>query len=220
MGVSIQHAAAEKRFRETLERGLDAWGLCPPKNFTDQCLKYYALLEEWSRVFRLVGHRNPEDVAVNLFLDSLVPAAYVPESAHLLDVGSGAGFPGLVLRLFRPDLQVTLVDANRKKVNFLKQVRLELGLSGLQALQCRLEKEACGQLREHAYDVALSKALGTMELLVRLAGPYLKSEGSFMVMKGPGGLDEPTESLPGTVTTAPYTLPEGGGARTLAILSQ
>ena len=216
---SIQLVRKEKHFSGTLEQGLDAWGLRPPTGFLDQCRKYYTLLEEWNRVFRLVGHRNPEDVALNLFLDSLALAPYVPEAAHLLDVGSGAGFPGLVLRLFRPDLQVTLVDATRKKVNFLQQIRLELSLSGVQAVQCRLGKEACNQLRENAYDVAVSKALGSMELLVRLAGPYLKPGGSYMVMKGPGGLDEPTESLPGTVTTVPYHSPEGGGTRTLAILA-
>ncbi|MBI4772875.1 MAG: 16S rRNA (guanine(527)-N(7))-methyltransferase RsmG [Deltaproteobacteria bacterium] len=219
MEVPIHHAAGVKRFLETLVHGLDAWGLHAPMGFLDQCLKYYALIEEWNRVFRLVGHRNPEDVAVNLFLDSLAPAPYIPEGAQLLDVGSGAGFPGLVLRLFRPDLQVTLVDATRKKVNFLKQVRLELGLSGLQALQCRLGKEACGQLRARTYDAAISKALGSMNLLVNLAGPYLKPGGSFIVMKGPGGLDEPTDSLPGAVITVPYALPEGGGKRTLAMLS-
>ena len=150
----------------------------------DRLERYVELLAKWNQVHNLTAIRNPADMRVQHLLDCL--AVVAPLRRHLgngparaLDVGSGAGLPGVVLAVAVPELQVTCVDAVAKKAAFVTQVAAELGLKNLHAEHARVE-----QLRLPPFDVITSRALGSLRDLVRLTRPLLKPGGVWMAMKG------------------------------------
>ncbi len=201
-----------------MEDGIDFWRLDPPPGFLEQCALYYTRLEHWNRTFRVIGFRSPTDAATKLFLDSLAPAHQIPSNAVVLDIGSGAGFPGMVLKLFRPDLHVCLVDATRKKVNFLKEMRLELGLSGLEAFHLRLGADAIEPPRRGSFDVVISKAVGPVGTLMDLSRPYLRPSGFCILMRGSNVGDAINTADAALISVIPYELPQGVGSRNLLLV--
>jgi 16S rRNA (guanine527-N7)-methyltransferase len=142
-------------------------------------------LINWNRKINLTTLTDPIEVASNHFLDSLVPARFMPpHTAKLLDIGSGGGFPGIPLKVLLPELSVTLIDASRKKVNFLKHVIRTLKLDGIEALHIRAEDLAARPSYINRFDVIISRALTSLESFVRLALPLLACGGLIMALKG------------------------------------
>ena len=150
----------------------------------DRLESYVGLLAKWNQIHNLTAIRNPADMRVQHLLDCLAVVAPLQRQlgktpARVLDVGSGAGLPGVVLAVAVPDLQVTCVDAVAKKAAFVTQVAAELGLRNLRAEHARVE-----QLRLPPFDVITSRALGSLRELVRLTRSLLKPGGVWMAMKG------------------------------------
>ena len=144
-----------------------------------------AELVKWNRQINLTSITDPIEVASNHFLDSLVPARFIPpDAAKLLDIGSGGGFPGIPLKVLLPELSVTLIDASRKKVSFLKHVIRTLKLDDIEALHIRAENLADHPSYINRFDVIVSRALTSLEFFVRLALPFLTCGGLIMAMKG------------------------------------
>lgn len=159
----------------------------------EDLVSYIALLAKWNQVHNLTAVRNPADMRVQHLLDCLAVLAPLRQhlrdsSARVLDVGSGAGLPGVVLAIAAPELQVTCVDAVAKKAAFVTQVAAELGLKNLRSEHARVE-----QLSLPAFDVITSRALGSLRDLVRLTRPLLKPGGVWMAMKGVRPTDEIVE---------------------------
>lgn len=154
---------------------------------------YVGLLAKWNQIHNLTAIRKPADMRVQHLLDCLAVVAPLQRQldntpARVLDVGSGAGLPGVVLAVAVPELQVTCVDAVAKKAAFVTQVAAELGLKNLRAEHARVE-----QLRLPPFDVVTSRALGSLRDLVRLTRPLLKLGGVWMAMKGVHPVDELAE---------------------------
>ncbi len=144
----------------------------------------YALeLIAWSRRFNLTAVTAAEDIAVRHFLDSMAGADLIGERHRVLDVGTGAGFPGLPLKLLLPSLPMTLIDAARKKTSFVSHVIRSLNLKGVEALQARCEQLADEPGHHRGYDVVVSRALSALTPLVRLALPLVKQEGRIVAWK-------------------------------------
>ncbi len=142
-------------------------------------------LIKWNRKINLTTLTDPIEVASNHFLDSLVPARFLPpHAAKLLDIGSGGGFPGIPLKILLPKLSVTLIDASRKKVNFLKHVIRTLELDGIEALHIRAEDLAARPSYMNRFDVIISRALTSLESFVRLALPLLACRGLILALRG------------------------------------
>ena len=142
-------------------------------------------LIKWNRKINLTTIINPLEVASNHFLDSLVPARFMPpHAAKLLDIGSGGGFPGIPLKVLLPELSVTLIDASRKRVNFLKHVIRTLKLDDIEALHIRAEDLADRPSYFNRFDVIISRALTSLEFFVHLALPLLGCGGLIMALKG------------------------------------
>lgn len=159
----------------------------------DRLESYVELLAKWNQVHNLTAIRNPADMRVQHLLDCLAVVAPLRRhlgsvQARVLDVGSGAGLPGVVLAVAVPEWQVTCVDAVAKKAAFVTQVAAELGLKNLRAEHARVE-----QLRLPPVDVVTSRALGSLHDLVRLTRPLLKPGGVWMAMKGVHPADEIAE---------------------------
>ena len=191
--------------------------------------QYAALLVEWNSVHNLTSVTSVEKVAVRHFLDSMAPLLVLPPGpARILDVGTGAGFPGLVLALCRPDIFVVAADATAKKVSFCKTVIARLGLENARAVQARLGSRAAIKAVGSGFDAAVSRAAMDAPLLVKIAKPHLKEGGLVIAMKGESVADDRQALLempqnPGPDTPAikicekSYTLPGLDKARWLLV---
>ena len=157
-----------------------------------QFTRYAELLAAWNAHTNLTAITEPQAVQVRHFLDSLTIAQAVPMTPGLriIDVGTGAGFPGLPLLIAFPHIHVTLLEATGKKVNFLDHVLEQLGLKGAQTVHARAEE--AGQMPEHraAYDLVLARAVARLPALVEYLLPLAKVGGKAIAMKGSTAAEE------------------------------
>ena len=166
--------------RETLTRGLPALGL--DAALGEPLARFGALLLERNEVMNLTAIRDPRDVAALHLLDSLSLLGAADLSGHsLIDVGTGAGFPGLPLAIACPDCRVTLLDSLGKRVDFLKEVCGVLGLTNVTCVHARAE-EYVRSCREQ-FDYAASRAVAELRTLSELCLPYVAPGGTFLAMK-------------------------------------
>lgn len=182
-----QTEAAEAR--ALLERGTRAVGLALSPVQVDQFLTYLELLLKWNRKMNLTALRAPEEIISRHFLDSLLLIPYLPEKGRLLDIGSGAGFPGLPLKIARPGLSVDLAEATDKKVSFLKEVIRCLGLQGIRVLPFFLGREPLPGPLSEPWEIFLSRGVKT-ETVVRALSSTWGPAQRLLLVKGPDGLEE------------------------------
>ena len=158
--------------------------------------RYYELLTEWNAVMNLTAISGEEDTARLHFLDCAALGELVePGGKRVIDVGTGAGFPGMVLKILRPETELTLLDSLDKRLRFLSTVCGELGFADVQCLHARAE-EAPPELRQ-SFDVACSRAVARLNLLAELCLPFVKLGGVFAAMKGPEVTEELREAEKG-----------------------
>ncbi|HIV02852.1 MAG TPA: 16S rRNA (guanine(527)-N(7))-methyltransferase RsmG, partial [Candidatus Aphodoplasma excrementigallinarum] len=175
-----------------LQEGLRRLGLDSGEAVIAQFLTYYELLVSYNKKVNLTAITAPEEVAVKHFLDSVALLALfdLPRGARVVDVGTGAGFPGLPLKIVRPDIDLTLVDALGKRVTFLRMCADTLGLTQVTCLHARAEE--LGKKAEHReqYDVAVSRAVANLATLSEYCLPLVRLGGTFAALKGPAAPQE------------------------------
>ena len=154
------------------------------RRHTDRLAVHAKELLHWNHTINLTTIIDPYQVAVKHFVDSLAPAKLISPGAALLDIGSGGGFPGIPLKVAIPSLAVTLIDASRKKVNFLKHIIRTLKLKGIEALCIRAEDLAAEPAHRKRFDVITSRALTDLKSFIRQALPLLASTGAIIALKG------------------------------------
>jgi 16S rRNA (guanine527-N7)-methyltransferase len=176
-----------------LDSGLAALGVEVDAIARERLLALLALLHKWNRAYNLTAVRDPEQMVTRHLLDSASIAAAV-RGPTLLDVGAGAGLPGLVLAILDPRLMVTMLDGNGKKVRFQRQAVLELGLDNVTPVQARVETFEHG-----GFDQIVSRAFADLATFLTLTRPLLAEDGEWLAMKG---RDVETElaALPSEVT--------------------
>jgi len=159
---------------------------------------YLRELVAWNARFNLTTITEPDQVVVKHFLDSLsvAPVLRQPAPATLIDIGSGAGFPGLPLKIALPALHVTLLDSTGKKVQFLKHLITELNLSGATALHARAEELAHNPAYREKYDVAVARAVADLATLLEYALPFVRIGGVFVAQKGVDVTQELEHAVP------------------------
>ena len=143
---------------------------------------YYQNLISWNQKFNLTAITDKKEVAVKHFLDSVIAQKYFPYGASVVDVGSGAGFPAIPLKIVRGDLDITMLEALNKRVNFLQDTLAVLDLPG-KALHLRAEEAAYGAMRE-SFDVATARAVTNTKQLAQYLLPLVKVGGSAILYKG------------------------------------
>lgn len=154
--------------------------------------KYGNLLLEWNEKINLTAITEPEDVLYKHFYDCILffKNVDVPQNAKIIDVGTGAGFPGLVLKIVREDLEVTLLDSLNKRITFLNDVIEKLGLAGITAVHSRAEDGGRNPLYREKFDISCARAVAAMPVLLEYCAPFVKVGGKFVSMKGPGAEEE------------------------------
>lgn len=154
---------------------------------TDEAIGYFSLyleeLKRWNKKINLFRRINDQEIIIKDFLDSLTISKYLFPGASILDIGSGGGFPGIPIKISRPDLRVVLLEIRRKKFFFLRHMIRLLGAKDLKALASSSES-----LDE--FDFIVSRAFGSIPKLVETGAPYLKENGIIISMKGKKGEDE------------------------------
>ena len=167
-----------------LSEGLTRLHLALPPSTQQKLLDYIALVQKWNKVYNLTAVRDTEDMLTHHLLDSLavVPPllSNITHAKNILDVGSGAGLPGIPLALALPDAQVTLLDSNHKKAAFLQQAVIELALGNVSVVCERVEKTQLNQI----FSVVISRAFAELPKFVALAGHLVAPGGSLIAMKG------------------------------------
>ena len=194
----------------------------------NQLESYYKLLVSWNERMNLTAITEPKDVAIKHFADSLSVLSFVdvPNGASVIDVGTGAGFPGLVLKIARPDIKLTLLDSLKKRLTFLEDVLNNLGLDA-QLIHSRAEEGGQSIDLRECYDFAVSRAVAQLNVLCEYCLPYVRLSGSFIAFKG-GESDEEIKNASKAIQTLggkktdvyKFDLPENSGSRTLVIIEK
>ena len=159
-------------------------------NITDEMYDrfdtYSEYLVEQNKTMNLTRITDPEGITVKHFLDSLAPAKYydIPEKAKLIDVGTGAGFPSVPLKIYRNDIDITLLDSLAKRVDFLKRLTEKLGIDA-RCVHIRAEDGGKDDSMRECYDIASARAVAALPVLCEYCLPFVKMGGVFIAMKGP-----------------------------------
>ncbi|WP_440448146.1 16S rRNA (guanine(527)-N(7))-methyltransferase RsmG [Ruminococcus sp.] len=196
------------------------------ENQYEQFQKYFELLVEWNEKMNLTAITDESGVALKHFADSLSLLNFVdiPQNSTLADVGTGAGFPGVVLKIARPDIKLTLIDSLNKRLIFLNEVCSQLGIDA-ELIHSRAEDGARDEKLRESFDFVVSRAVARMNVLSEYCLPYVKVGGAFCAMKGAQANEEFKESLNAINTLGGklenkyfFELPENGGERAIAVV--
>lgn len=151
-------------------------------------LSYVDLLRKWGSRINLSSVLTDREIIIKHLIDSLTVAEFMPPNSRVIDIGTGAGFPGIPLSIYDPSLNVTLLESVGKKVAFLKDVKRSLGLNGIDIRHGRAEEADRGM--RGVFDRVTFRALGSIVTVVALGAPYLDIGGEMVIMKGPRGKKE------------------------------
>lgn len=185
--------------------------------------RYLQELVRWNERINMTAVRTPEDIAVKHFLDSLSIVRYLPETGRVADIGSGGGFPGIPVKIVRPLLHLTLIEASRKKANFLRHITRTLALHGIAVWEGRIES----MRDEEPFDCATGRAVADLKKFLKIAVPLVKDQGLIVVMKGrnvAGELRAAEEELVNSrlqlIGEKIFPLPYQGGIRTILLFKK
>ena len=173
-----------RQWQNLIIEGAQQLGITIDKRICAGFAAHAAELIHWNRKINLTAITDSRDIAIKHFLDSLAPAKFIPNKANMLDIGSGAGFPGIPLKMVRPSLAVHLIDGTRKKINFLKHLIRSLGLDRTEARHIRAENLGHHPEFLNTFDVIISRALSDLTSFITLAAPLLARQGIILAMKG------------------------------------
>lgn len=219
----------EKHDSALFEKDLADLGITLSKNQIEQFLRYFELLVEWNEKINLTAITEYGDVLKKHFVDSLslIKALDPAKELKLIDVGTGAGFPGLALKIAFPNLKVTLLDSLNKRILFLDEVISQLGLSGVETIHGRAEDFAGKPEYREAYDLCVSRAVANLSTLSEYCLPFVKVGGSFVAYKSEkieeelGQAQKAISILGGALKKqAEFTLPSSDVYRNLVVIEK
>ena len=211
---------------EILTRGFEELGFSVPETACEQLKSYFEYLEERNKVMNLTAISGEEDVARLHFLDCAALLRYIDlRGKRVIDVGTGAGFPGMVLKILSPETEFVLLDSLNKRIDFLSELGVKLKLNKLTCIHARAE-EAAAEMGG-TFDVAVSRAVARLNVLCELCLPFVKVGGVFAAMKGPDCAEELKDAenaiklLGGRVREViTYTVPQTDITHSLVIIEK
>jgi 16S rRNA (guanine527-N7)-methyltransferase len=170
--------------RDLLVEGAEAFGIRLNEKQVEAFDLYLEELLKWNQKINLTAIRSEKGIVLKHFLDSLTAYPHLSKPSSLLDIGSGAGFPGIPLKMVDPSLEITLIDSVRKKVDFQKHIIRTLGLKGIEAIHGRVQDKEIIQSFGEQFDTVISRAFSDLQTLLILSFPFLKKGGVVLAMKG------------------------------------
>ena len=183
-------------FKEELAKAAAEYGISLSDRQMEQYNRYFELLVEWNEKINLTAITEPKEVAIKHMIDSIT--AYdenlFKDGITVIDVGTGAGFPGLPLKIFCPEIKLTLMDSLNKRIKFLQTVVEELGLKDVECVHARAEEGARNKKYRESFDIAVSRAVARLPILCEYCLPFVKKGGHFIALKGMQYNDEADEA--------------------------
>lgn len=200
--------------------------IIPTEEQLNQLEQYYELLVEWNEKINLTAITEKKQVYLKHFFDSLTVCKIIDldKQKNLCDIGTGAGFPGVVLKILYPNLKITLVDSLNKRIVFLNHVIEKLGLKEIETIHARAEEFA--KDNREKYDVAIARAVAPINILLEYCVPLIKENKYFISMKG--DISQEIKTLDASlnkisaklIKTVEFLLPEEASKRTLLLISK
>jgi len=220
MSGTLRMEIGSPEWKKIIIDGADAMGIQIDTGDTDLFAIHAHHLNKWNQKTNLTSITDPFDIAVKHFIDSIVVLPYILPYKTVLDIGSGGGFPGLPLKIVRPDLEMTLIDGSRKKISFINHIIRTLGLQQVKAFHIRAEELAMQPSVPAVYHVILSRAFSDMAGFIEKARPLMAKGGKLIAFRGIT-TEKDLQSLD-AVSLAyeihPYRLPYLKAERSLVIL--
>ncbi len=170
--------------KKLLKEGAKAFGIHLEEKDLKAFTLYLRELLKWNQKINLTAIRTEKEIVLKHFLDSLSVIPFLPNISSLFDIGSGAGFPGIPLKIIRPELKVTLIDSVRKKVDFQRHIIHLLELKGIEAIHGRVQDQQILQRFGGSFDGVIARAFSDLHTLLALSFPFLKERGALIAMKG------------------------------------
>lgn len=180
----------ESENRDLLMEGAKTFGVHLDEETLSLFDRYLKELLKWNQKINLTAIRTEKEIVLKHFLDSLSVVPHLQGSSSIVDLGSGAGFPGIPLKIVQPSFGVTLIDSVLKKVDFQRHVIRILGLRGIESLHARVHGKATPGKMEGQCDIVVSRAFSDLKTFLRVAHPFLRKGGFAVAMKGDVGKEE------------------------------
>ncbi len=170
---------------EKLNKFLETYSFQCSKEQLEQFQTFYQLLIEWNEKMNLTAITEKEEVIVKHFFDSITPSIFIPfTDQNIIDIGAGAGFPSIPLKICFPDLKLTLLDSLNKRITFLQTVSQELGFKNMNFIHGRAEDYGQNKMHREKYDYAIARAVARLNVLAELTLPFVKVSGKMIALKG------------------------------------
>ncbi len=176
---------------EIFKKGLDELNIEVTERQIVQFKTYSQLLKEWNQKMNLTAITDDEGISVKHFLDCILPLKYIkiPENATMVDVGTGAGFPGFPIKIMRADIKATLIDSLKKRVTFLEEVSAKCSIADIECIHGRAEDLGKDKKLRESFDIVVSRAVANLRVLSEYSLPFVKCGGMFVALKAEG-IDE------------------------------
>ena len=172
-----------EEFKREFEKYLEKMSISLNKEQYDQFYAYMVLLIEWNEKINLTAITEPQEIILKHFVDSLTIAKYIEEGKTIIDMGTGAGFPGIPLKIYRNDVKVVLADSLNKRIKFLNEVIEKMQLKNIETIHCRAEELGKNKEYREKFDYATSRAVANLSTLSEYLLPFVKLNGSGIFMK-------------------------------------
>ncbi len=172
-----------EEFKREFEKYLEKMSISLDKEQYDQFYAYMELLIEWNEKINLTAITEPKEIILKHFVDSLTIAKYIEDGTSIIDMGTGAGFPGIPLKIYRKDVKVVLADSLNKRIKFLNEVIEKLQLENIETIHCRAEELGKNKQYREKFDYATSRAVANLSTLSEYLIPFVKLNGDCIFMK-------------------------------------
>ena len=217
----------QKEFFKKISIKSEKIGINLDEQKSDKLYNYMKLLLKWNENINLTAITDKDEIILKHFIDSLTINKYIKSNDMVMDIGTGAGFPGIPLRIMNDDNKIILVDSLNKRINFLNEVCNELNLENVECIHSRAEDLACKKEYRENLDVVVSRAVARLNILLEYMLPFVKVGGKCICMKGPNISEELNEAtnaikiLGGKIEKIEKViLPESDMERNIVIISK